>query len=121
MQKMLKKIIGAVGTVAIFTYGGVLSSALPVEAAVKCGPKPAAPAHWQIPANNKTVHWGYFSKGLTPQAVVHSGDFVTLETLTHHANDDADRMVNGDPGAARDPWMLPSRGAARERGLVFTS
>ena len=30
---------------------------------------------------------------------VESGDFVTIETLTHHANDDAERMVKGDPGA----------------------
>ena len=64
MQKILKKVICTAGTMAIFTYGGALSSALSVEAAVKCGPKPAAPSHWQIPANNKTVHWGYFSKGL---------------------------------------------------------
>lgn len=33
MQKILKKIICAVGTLAIFTYAGALSSALPVEAA----------------------------------------------------------------------------------------
>ena len=27
------------------------------------------------------------------------GDYVTIEALTHHANDDAERMVKGDPGA----------------------
>ena len=64
-----------------------------------CAKKPSAPAHHLIPATSKTVHWGYFSKGRKPQAIVHSGDYVTLETLTHHANDDAERMVNGDPGA----------------------
>jgi acetamidase/formamidase len=32
---------------------------------------------------------------------VDSGDFVTIETLTHHANDDVERMINGDPGAER--------------------
>ncbi len=52
-----------------------------------------------LPANDKTVHWGYFSKSRGPVSVIHSGDLVTVETLTHHANDDADRMVNGDPGA----------------------
>ena len=30
---------------------------------------------------------------------VDSGDYVTIETLTHHANDDAERMIKGDPGA----------------------
>jgi len=114
MQKILRKILGAAGTSAIFIYGGALTGTSPVEAAVKCGPKPAAPAHWQIPANNNTVHWGYFSKGLKPQAVVHSGDFVTLETLTHHANDDASRMVDGDPGAESVfKWGKESKGVNR--------
>jgi acetamidase/formamidase len=54
--------------------------------------------HFQVPANDKTVHWGYFSKNLKPLVEVVSGDFVTIETVTHHANDDAERMVKGDPG-----------------------
>ncbi len=57
------------------------------------------PKHHYLPATSETVHWGYFSKLLKPQLEVNSGDFVTIETLTHHANDDAERMVKGDPGA----------------------
>ena len=64
-----------------------------------CGEMPESPAHHVLPANADTVHWGYFSKSREPQLYVHSGDLVTLETLTHHANDDASRMVMGDPGA----------------------
>ena len=45
------------------------------------------------------MHWGYFSKSLPPRLTVHSGDRVTVETLTHHAADDLSRMVEGDPGA----------------------
>ena len=60
---------------------------------------PQSPAHHVLPANQDTVHWGYFSKSQEPRLYVHSGDLVTLETLTHHANDDAERMVMGDPGA----------------------
>ncbi len=56
-------------------------------------------AHYHLPASAETVHWGYFSKLLKPQIEIASGDFVTIETLTHHANDDAERMVAGDPGA----------------------
>lgn len=56
-------------------------------------------AHYHLPANAETIHWGYFSKTLKPQVEIESGDFVTIETLTHHANDDAERMVTGDPGA----------------------
>src|SRR5688572_12366520 len=55
--------------------------------------------HYYVPATDKTVHWGYFSRSLKPLVQVSSGDFVTLETLTHHANDDMERMVRGDPGA----------------------
>ncbi len=54
--------------------------------------------HHHLPANPRTVHWGYFSKALKPALTVKSGDFVSIETLTHHANDDAERMVHGDPG-----------------------
>lgn len=64
-----------------------------------CEEPPEVAAHHLIPANADTVHWGYFSHTLEPQAVVHSGDFVTIETLTHHSNDDAERMIAGDPGA----------------------
>jgi acetamidase/formamidase len=55
--------------------------------------------HYYIPAAANTVLWGYFSKSAKPVVEVSSGDFVTIETLTHHANDDAERMVKGDPGA----------------------
>ena len=59
----------------------------------------SAPKLHYIPASNKTVHWGYFSKSLPPVVEVDSGDYVTIETLTHHAADDLARMVTGDPGA----------------------
>ena len=63
------------------------------------GRRPPAPGTTSHPASDKTVHWGYFSKSLAPVVEVDSGDFVTIETLTHHANDDASRMIQGDPGA----------------------
>ena len=55
--------------------------------------------HHHLPVSPETVHWGYLSKDLKPALSVRSGDFVTIETLTHHANDDAERMVHGDCGA----------------------
>ncbi|MGC6400275.1 acetamidase/formamidase family protein [Sphingomonas sp. FW199] len=55
--------------------------------------------HHHLPANPQTVHWGYFSRTLKPALTIRSGDFVTIETLTHHANDDPERMVQGDPAA----------------------
>jgi acetamidase/formamidase len=52
-----------------------------------------------LPANADTVHWGFFSKNLEPLLEVDSGDVITIETLTHQASDDHERMIAGDPGA----------------------
>ena len=60
---------------------------------------PGRTNHYVVPATAATVHWGYFSRSLKPILFVESGDFVTIETLTHHAYDDHSRMIEGDPGA----------------------
>src|ERR1700675_5218111 len=73
--------------------------------------------HYVLPATAETVHWGYFSRSLKPVLSVASGDFVTIETLTHHAYDDHARMIAGDPGAesvfrwTRDAKNVDRRGA----------
>jgi acetamidase/formamidase len=58
-------------------------------------------AHHRIPATDRTVHWGHFSKHLEPVLTLESGDLVTIETVTHHAGDDRERMIDGDPGVER--------------------
>jgi acetamidase/formamidase len=72
--------------------------------------------HFYVPPTDRTVHWGYFSKNLKPLVEVESGDFVTIETLTHHANDDADRMVKGDPGAESVFYWDKTRKGVNRRG-----
>jgi acetamidase/formamidase len=72
---------------------------LVTPAAAQSGDKNGRANHYYVPATDRTVHWGYFSKALKPVVEVDSGDFVTIEALTHHANDDAERMVKGDAGA----------------------
>src|SRR6266404_4320910 len=73
--------------------------------------------HYVVPATAETVHWGYFSRSLKPILSVESGDFVTIETLTHHAYDDHARMIAGDPGAesvfrwTKDAKNVDRRGA----------
>jgi acetamidase/formamidase len=87
---------GATATVA------ALSASMSSQAAAAPGDPPAkngSPKYHYVPATDKTVHWGYFSKTLKPVLEVDSGDYVTVETLTHHANDDYERCVRGDPGA----------------------
>jgi acetamidase/formamidase len=67
-----------------------------------------------LPATDQTVHWGYFSRDLRPQVHVEPGDFVTIETLTHHAGDDAERMIKGDPGAESVfQWSRTHKAVAR--------
>jgi len=39
-------------------------------------------------SRGRLVHGGYFSKKLPPVIEVVSGDFVTMEAITHHAYDD---------------------------------
>jgi len=73
-------------------------------------------SHYYVPATDKTVHWGYFSKNLKPLVELESGDFVTIETLTHHANDDAERMVKGDPGAESVFFWDKTRKGVDRRG-----
>jgi len=78
--------------------------------------------HHTLRVSPQTVHWGYFSKAVAPSLVVKSGDQVTIETLTHHANDDHERMIAGDPGAesvfawTREHKALPRRGAGPVTG-----
>jgi acetamidase/formamidase len=73
--------------------------------------------HWYVPASDQTVHWGYFSKSLKPLIEVGSGDYVTLECLTHQAGDDPARLLTGDAGAesvyhwTRDQKNVDRRGA----------
>lgn len=81
--------------------------------------------HYYVPASAETVHWGYFSKTLKPLVEVESGDFVTIETLTHHAGDDLERMVKGDPGAesvylwTKDRKGVDRRGAGPMDASIF--
>ena len=51
--------------------------------------------------------------------------YVTIETLTHHANDDAERMIKGDPGAEsvfhwdKDKKNVDRRGAGPMKPTLF--
>ncbi len=42
----------------------------------------------------ETVHWGYFDPSLEPVLSVSSGDLVRVETLTHHAGDAPDLLMD---------------------------
>ena len=93
-RSFLKSAFLAGGSAAAAWAGGV-TLATPASAQTR----PGQPTYHFLPANADTVHWGYFSKLLKPQIEVNSGDYITIEALTHHADDDAERMIKGDPGA----------------------
>jgi acetamidase/formamidase len=92
-RSFLKSAFVASGGAAAWAAGSTLTS--PASAQVR----PGRPTYHYLPATADTVHWGYFSKLLKPQLEIDSGDYVTIEALTHHANDDAERMIKDDPGA----------------------
>ena len=112
-RDFLKSAVAAGGAAASLAAAG-LSSVTTAQA--QPGMVPGTKNHYYVPATDKTVHWGYFSKLLKPQVEVSSGDFVTIEALTHHANDDADRMVKGDPGAESVFYWDKQRKGVDRRG-----
>ena len=73
-------------------------------------------SHHHLPANDKTVHWGYFSRSLPPVLEVSSGEIVTVEVVTQHANDDSERMVRGDPGIESIYHWTPTAKNVDRRG-----
>src|SRR5712692_3368270 len=77
---------------------------------------PSKTSHWYVPASDKTVHWGYFSKGLQAAIEIRPGDYVTVECLTHQASDDYDRMIKGDPGAESVYYWTKDRKNVNRRG-----
>jgi acetamidase/formamidase len=57
-----------------------------------------SPTVHRLPATPSTVHWGFFDPGLQPALTIKSGDLVAIETLTHHAGDAPDLLM--DEGVA---------------------
>jgi acetamidase/formamidase/AraC-like DNA-binding protein/mannose-6-phosphate isomerase-like protein (cupin superfamily) len=73
--------------------------------------------HHFLPATVETVRWGHLSRYIKPVLRVRSGDYVTIETVTHHAADDHERMIEGDAAMERlyhwtkDDKTIDRRGA----------
>jgi acetamidase/formamidase len=56
-------------------------------------PAASATVH-RLPATPSTVHWGYFDPRPEPAVTIASGDLVAIETLTHHAGDAPDLLMD---------------------------
>lgn len=112
---------GAVGTphIAKAQAQNLQPRQVPLPAQVPFHGMPAVPektTHWYVPASDKTVHWGYFSKELKPLIEINSGDYVTIECLTHQAGDDPERMIKGDPGAESVYYWTKEQKNVNRRG-----
>lgn len=57
-------------------------------------PAKPEPVAWRLPATPATVHWGYFDQSLPPVLAVPSGALVCVETVTHHAGDAPDLLMD---------------------------
>ena len=93
-RAFLKSTFAATGGAAALATTGI-SLVSPALAQSSAARQPGQQSYYHLPANAETVHWGYFSKLLKPQVEVESGDLITIETLTHQASDDPERMING--------------------------
>ncbi len=73
--------------------------------------------HHFLPATVETVRWGHLSRHIKPVLRVRSGDYVTIEAVTHHGTDDHERMIEGDAAMERiyhwtkDEKTIDRRGA----------
>lgn len=70
--------------------------------------------HHYLNAIPEHLHWGYLNRNQKPVLRVHSGDYVTIETLTHHAADDYERMIDGDQ-TMQDVYEWKNSGKRIER------
>ena len=82
---------------------------------------PGRTNHYVVPVGAATVHWGYFSRSLKPILFVESGDFVTIETLTHHAYDDHALACFGPAAARSITGRASPRRAESGRARSFVS
>jgi hypothetical protein len=53
-----------------------------------------------LAATTETVRWGYFDSTAPAQAVVASGETITVEVITHHCGHDYAKMIRGDDAIA---------------------
>ncbi len=112
-------------------FAEVLVEAALLETTLALTPKSSSPhkddagTHYYIPASAKTVHWGYFSSLIKPILSVNSGDCLTIETITQHAYDDYERMIQDDAGAEsiffwdKEKKAIDRRGAGPIDASIF--
>ena len=87
--------------------------------------KADGPSRHLLAVSKDTVHWGYLGASIPPKLHVGPDALVTIETLTQHAYDDYERMIEGDPAAesvfhwTKESKSVDRRGAGPMNGSIF--
>ena len=68
-----------VGAMAATALLGLTSAAR----AQSPSPQRGAPEHYTLPATPENVQWGWYDPNEKPKLTIHSGDTVSIETLSH--------------------------------------
>jgi acetamidase/formamidase/AraC-like DNA-binding protein len=84
-----------------------------------------ATAHHKLRIDATNIHWGYFSRSLEPVLEISPGDTVEVETLSQHASDAPELMIEGDAAAeevfhwTRERKSVDRRGAGPVDASIF--
>ena len=114
-RSFLKSAFAAAGGAGVLGAGG-LSLVTPSDGRRRPGAPAGADQPLPHAGDGGDGPLGLFQQEAAGQGRDSPGDYVTIETLTHHAYDDVERMVKGDPGAEsvfhwRDKKNVDRRGA----------
>ncbi|NLK01277.1 MAG: formamidase [Clostridia bacterium] len=66
--------------------------------------------HHKIKATTESVHWGYYNNRMDPIHRIRPGDIVDIETITHHAGDAPDYMMDDEIRKIYDAININDRG-----------
>ena len=101
----------------VASLGALASGALPTaQAKDAANPKGGRPKYHICAGHGEDCPLGLFQQVAEAVIEIDSGDYVTIEALTHHANDDAERMIKGDPGQLPRGAFTPSSRKASSPG-----
>jgi hypothetical protein len=87
------------------------------QAIANCNKPSVFQNRYKVIGNANTVQWGFFSKKSSPVLAVDSKDYVTMDLITHHAGDDYERIIQGDPGIECIYRWIATGKKVSDRGL----
>ena len=107
----------------------IAAALLPVLAAPAAAPESRSSKHFVLPATPENVQWGWYDINEPPKLTIHSGDTVSIETLSHSLGqikpgvpmDEIVKLRKGNPGGGRTRSQGPSTWKARSPATRWKS